>query len=94
MGLAVAVMIYVLLRRNGVSKLWSTVATLPQLLDGYIIEDEHMIMTETLFTFLLMVAMLIAAVEASPGLVVAADRGPAGRLRGARADRRRGHATR
>ena len=59
MGLAVAVMIYVLLRRNGVSKLWSTVAALPQLLDGYIIEDEHMIMTETLFTFLLMVAMLM-----------------------------------
>jgi hypothetical protein len=59
MGLAVAVMIYVLLRRNGVSRLWSTVATLPQLLDGYIIEDEHMIMTETVFTFLLMVAMLM-----------------------------------
>jgi hypothetical protein len=59
MGLAVAVMIYVLLRRNGVPKLWSTVAALPQLLDGYIIEDEHMIMTETLFTFLLMVAMLM-----------------------------------
>src|ERR1700679_2253811 len=59
MGLAVAVMIYVLLRRNGVSKLWSTVATLPQLLDGYIIEDEHLIMTETLFTFLLMIAMLL-----------------------------------
>jgi hypothetical protein len=59
MGLAVAVMIYVLLRRNGVPKLWSAVATLPQLLDGYIIEDEHMIMTETLFTFLLMVAVLM-----------------------------------
>jgi hypothetical protein len=59
MGLAVAVMIYVLLRRNGVSKLWSAVATLPQLLDGYIIEDEHMIMTETLFTFLLMIATLM-----------------------------------
>ena len=59
MGLAVAVMIYVLLRRNGVSKLWSTVASLPQLLDGFIILDEHMIMTETLFTFLLMVAMLM-----------------------------------
>jgi hypothetical protein len=59
MGLAVAVMIYVLLRRNGVSKTWSAVATLPQLLDGYIIEDEHMIMTETLFTFLLMIAMLM-----------------------------------
>jgi hypothetical protein len=59
MGLSVAVMIYVLLRRNGVSKTWSAVATLPQLLDGYIIEDEHMIMTETLFTFLLTIAMLM-----------------------------------
>src|ERR1700722_18101960 len=66
MGLAVAVMIYVLLRRNGVSKLWSTVATLPQLLDGYIIEDEHLIMTETLFTFLLMVAMLIVLWKPRP----------------------------
>src|ERR1700733_8858570 len=66
MGLAVAVMIYVLLRRNGVSRLWSTVATLPQLLDGYIIEDEHLIMTETLFTFLLMVAMLIVLWKPRP----------------------------
>jgi hypothetical protein len=66
MGLSVAVMIYVLLRRNGVSKLWSTVATLPQLLDGYIIEDEHLIMTETLFTFLLMIAMLIVLWKPRP----------------------------
>ena len=66
MGLAVAVMIYVLLRRNGVSKLWSTVATLPQLLDGYIIEDEHLIMTETLFTFLLMIAILIVLWKPRP----------------------------
>ena len=66
MGLSVAVMIYVVLRRNGVSKLWSTVATLPQLLDGYIIEDEHLIMTETLFTFLLMIAMLIVLWKPRP----------------------------
>lgn len=59
MGLAVAVMIYVLLRRNNVSKLWSTVATLPVLLDGYMIEDEHLIMAEALFTFLLMLATLM-----------------------------------
>jgi len=59
MGLLIAVMIYVLLRRNGVSKTWSAIATLPQLLDGYIIEDEHLIMTETVFTFCLMIAMLM-----------------------------------
>lgn len=57
MGLAVAVLIYVLLRRNGVSKTWSAIATLPVLLDGYIIENEHLIMAESLFTFLLMVAV-------------------------------------
>jgi hypothetical protein len=59
MGLAIAVIIYALLRRSGVSKKWSTIATLPVLLDGYLIEDEHMIMTETLFTFLLVVALLL-----------------------------------
>ena len=59
MGLLIAVMIYVLLRRNGVAKTWAAVATLPQLLDGYIIEDEHLIMAETVFTFLLMVAMVL-----------------------------------
>jgi hypothetical protein len=59
MGLSNAVIIYWLLRRNGVSKKWSTVATLPVLLDGFIIEDEHMIMTETVFTFCIMVALLL-----------------------------------
>jgi hypothetical protein len=59
MGLLIAVMIYVLLRRNGVSKTWAAIATLPQLLDGYIIEDEHLVMAETVFTFLLMIALLM-----------------------------------
>ena len=59
MGLAVAVLIYVVLRRNSVSKMWSAVATLPVLFDGYIIEDEHLIMAETVFTFLLMVAVVL-----------------------------------
>jgi hypothetical protein len=59
MGLAIAVMIYVLARRSGVPKLWATVATLPVLLDGFEIESEHMVMAETLFTLLIMVAMLL-----------------------------------
>ena len=59
MGLAVAVMIYLLLRRSGVSQRWSTVATLPVLLDGFVIEDEHMVMAEALFTFLVMLSMLL-----------------------------------
>jgi hypothetical protein len=59
MGIAVAVLIYLVLRRSGVAKAWSAVATLPVLLDGYIIEDEHLIMAETVFTFCLMVAMAL-----------------------------------
>jgi hypothetical protein len=59
MGLAVAVMIYVLARQAGVPKRWATAATLPVLLDGFEIEDEHMVMAEALFTFLVMLAMLL-----------------------------------
>jgi hypothetical protein len=59
MGLAVAVLIYVLLRRSRVSKTWSAIATLPVLLDGYILEDEHLIMAETVFTCCLMVALVL-----------------------------------
>ena len=59
MGLGIAVMIYLLARRAGVPKLWATVATLPVLLDGFEIEDEHMVMAEALFTFLVMLAMLL-----------------------------------
>ena len=59
MGLGIAVMVYVLARRAGVSKIWATAATLPVLLDGFEIEDEHMVMAEALFTFLIMLAMLL-----------------------------------
>jgi hypothetical protein len=59
MGLADGVMIYALLRRNGVSKKWAAIASLPMLLDGYVIEDEHLVMTEALFTFLAVVALLL-----------------------------------
>ena len=58
MGLGIAVMIYLLARRAGVPKLWATAATLPVLLDGFEIEDEHMVMAEVLFTFLVMLALL------------------------------------
>jgi len=59
MGLGIAVMIYLLALRVGVPKLWATVATLPVLLDGFEIEDEHMVMAEALFTFLVMLALLL-----------------------------------
>jgi hypothetical protein len=59
MGLGIAVMIYLLLRRAGGPPRWATAATLPVLLDGFEIEDEHMVMAEALFTFLVMAALLL-----------------------------------
>src|SRR5580704_5061635 len=59
MGLGVAVMIYLLARHSGVSKRWATVATIPVLFDGFEIEDEHLVMAEALFTFLVMLAFLL-----------------------------------
>jgi len=59
MGLGVAVMIYLLARRSGAGERWATAATLPVLLDGFVIEDEHLVMAEALFTFLLMLSMLL-----------------------------------
>jgi len=59
MGLGIGVMVYLLALRAGVPKLWATLATLPVLLDGFEIEDEHMVMAEALFTFLVMLALLL-----------------------------------
>ncbi len=59
LGLGIAVMIYLLLRRAGVSARWSAAATLPVLLDGFEIQDEHMVMAEALFTFLIMAATVL-----------------------------------
>jgi hypothetical protein len=38
---------------------WATAATLPVLLDGFVIQNEHMVMPEALFTFLVMGAMAL-----------------------------------
>ncbi|HEV2254460.1 MAG TPA: phospholipid carrier-dependent glycosyltransferase [Streptosporangiaceae bacterium] len=59
MGLGIAVMIYAVARRSAVPQGWACMATLPVLLDGFEIEDEHMVMAEALFTFLVMLAMLL-----------------------------------
>ncbi len=57
-GLAIAVMLYALLRRYGAAGWLAAVATAPQLLDGYQIQVEHVVMAETLFTFLSVAAIV------------------------------------
>jgi hypothetical protein len=60
MGLAMAVMIYALARRAGLPHWGATLATVPILLDGYEIQLEHMLMSDTLFTFLVVSAVTLA----------------------------------
>jgi hypothetical protein len=60
MGLLVAVMIYALARRRFSVPAWVAVlATLPVLYDGFEIQLEHLIMTDTLFLFLAFAALTV-----------------------------------
>jgi hypothetical protein len=71
MGLAVAVMIYALLRRARLPRWGATLATLPVLLDGFEIQLEHMIMSETLFTFAIAVGVTLLMWRDRPSWPVA-----------------------
>jgi 4-amino-4-deoxy-L-arabinose transferase-like glycosyltransferase len=60
MGLLVAVMIYALAKHRFGAPSWVAVlATLPVLYDGFEIQLEHMIMSDTLFLFLVMAAITL-----------------------------------
>lgn len=59
MGLAIAVMVYALLRRYGLPGWGAMLATLPVLLDAYQIELEQEILPSTAFTFLVVLAITL-----------------------------------
>jgi hypothetical protein len=60
MGLLVGVMIYALARRRFAAPAWVAVlCTLPVLYDGFEIQLEHLIMTDTLFLFLAFAAVTV-----------------------------------
>jgi len=60
MGLATGVLIYALARRRFACPTWAAVLmTLPVLFDGFEIQLEHLIMSDTLFLFLVMLALVV-----------------------------------
>jgi len=59
MALAIGVLVYALLRRSRVPRHWAALAAAPVLLDGNEIEVEHMMMADTLFTFLLVISVAL-----------------------------------
>ena len=59
LGLAVAVMIYALLRRYGLPGWGATLATVPVLFDAYQIQLEHEILPTATFGFLIMVTITL-----------------------------------
>lgn len=60
LGLVAAVLVYRLTRRLGVGAVGGTVAALPLLLDTYQVDVEHFVLSETLFTVLLVSAISVA----------------------------------
>jgi 4-amino-4-deoxy-L-arabinose transferase-like glycosyltransferase len=73
LGLAVVVLVYALLQRRGVPRWLSVLAVLPLGFDAYLLDIEHFILAETLFVFLMAVALVLLLVRERPGpLLVAA----------------------
>ena len=78
MGLLIAVMMYALARhRFGTPKWLAAVMTLPVLYDGFEIQLEHLILSDTLFLFLVMLAVLVLLWSPLPPLRAAGGAGGA-----------------
>jgi hypothetical protein len=59
LGLIMGVAVYALLTRRGVRRSWSTLAAAPVLLDARHIQLEHFVLSETLFSFLMLAGIAL-----------------------------------
>ncbi|MUH43599.1 MAG: hypothetical protein F2792_05395, partial [Actinobacteria bacterium] len=73
LGLALAIILYIVILRRGAPRWLAALAATPLILDAYIIQIEHNILSETMFASLLLGAVLIATrEELTPRWAVAA----------------------
>jgi hypothetical protein len=75
LGLATALLIYVVLRRWGVRSVVATLATLPVLLDAMQLVLEHSVLSDVLFCFLLVLGVAVLGWHRSPTVWTAAGGG-------------------
>jgi len=68
-GLAVAVMFYLLMRRLGVSAIVAALGVVPVLLDGYVINIEHFLLTEAFFNLFVAGALMLIAYPRKPSVI-------------------------
>ncbi|MBA2573458.1 MAG: glycosyltransferase [Nocardioidaceae bacterium] len=71
LGLATGIVVYILLLRWGVWRWLAALATVPVLLDAYQLASEHLVLPDTLFVFVVAVALLLLCWRARPGVVAA-----------------------
>ncbi|GAA4692823.1 phospholipid carrier-dependent glycosyltransferase [Phytohabitans rumicis] len=67
LGLTLAVLVYVFLRRRHVKTWVACVAVVPLLFDSLVLTVEHYLLPDTLFTFLLAVSVLLVLWHRKPG---------------------------
>jgi hypothetical protein len=75
MGIAMGVAIYALLRRRGLPWWGAALPTLPVLFDSYELHLEHMVTADTLFTFVITIAVVILCWSDRPPVLAMAAGG-------------------
>ncbi len=71
LGLATGIVVYLLLLRWGVWRWLATLATVPVLWDPHELASEHLVLPDTLFVFVVSVALLVLCWRKEPGFMAA-----------------------
>lgn len=75
LGIGMAIILYVALSRRGIGLGWAAISTMPLLLDGYQLNIEHYVLSETLFQALIVGAVVLLSWSERLSVAVAAGAG-------------------